>query len=148
VFAGATLVSSACFIEAPPPRQPPPPQFAQPPGAGPAAQGSSSVSGMLVDGDSRQPLPNRTVSLRGDPLKAMTGRDTITTTSDDRGVFTFRGIPTGDYALTSGQDAARVRVVAGQDAQVELAVYPPRPPPADHMIPKPYGAPPARRRLT
>lgn len=160
VFAGA----AACYTSPPPPQGPPPPPpdntvptdttgtgtFAQPPpdgGSSTTAQALGVIDGVARDGGMQAPIPHAMITLVGTGLQ-------LHTTADDRGRFAFHDLPAGQYQIVL-QDpggnprqpppARIVQLAAGGTEHVILN----KPPYVPDRGPccKPYGAPPARRRV-
>lgn len=147
VFASA----AGCYTSAPPPQdpQPPPPPpppvdtvqgdatFAKPP-PGPTATGTASIHGYVRSG--RNPISGVVVVLEnlegGAQQRAISGA---------AGEYEFTRLPPGRYgvALENG-DAMEVQLIANQRVQRDIAI--PVAEPYHHQA-KPYGAPPARRRV-
>ncbi len=143
VFAGLP----ACWMGNESPQRQTPPQpppvdekhvDGEPPGDG------AALSGVVTDNGTRMPLANAKVELRdGNGLVAAT-------TTDERGHYEFRSVAPGDYQLVtvlSTYDAggSTQQPVSVRDVPTLLDVAMPvyrRAPSA-----KPYGAPPARRRI-
>ena len=168
VFAGA----AACYTNPPatqnPPPPPPPPdgdvqqQQPPPPGDGFAkppdgdatttttttttttAPATGTISGVVRSGDTNAPLPNVRVNLGG---------QTTVTGSDGR--YEFKNVPPGQYEVElQGNGNPRqpppsvwVEVKAGATAQADIATYPQIRVRDRGPCCKPYGAPPARRRV-
>jgi hypothetical protein len=113
-----------------------------------AAQSTGTVTGVVTDMATKLPVLRQGVMLRaadGAVQSALT---------DERGRFTFRDLPAGDYTLewypgvanrTSQQPLPLAKkplvVTAGETAEANIAVLRP-----DIPVATPYGAPPARRR--
>jgi hypothetical protein len=161
VFASAVLIAPGCIVQNPPPpnyqqqqQQPPPPpppdyqqnqnpDFAHPPPdyVQPAA---GVVRGSVIDTNG-MPQANVRVELHG-------GTQPFVTVTDGNGLYSIAGVPEGPYTLVLDRGARRqVLAVAGKELIVNLSVAaaPVRTaPPYDRTnIPKPYGAPPARKRI-
>lgn len=96
-----------------------------------------------------KPAANSMLTLYGEPLRSITnGRDSINVQTSANGWFQLPNVPPGDYRLGMsglGKSQPRFVVRAGQATVVNLELVKPRPAPR-HMA-KPYGAPPARRRI-
>lgn len=159
VFAGA----AACYTNTPAPQQqitpppPPPPdataqtteqQFAQPPddAALATAAANGAIEGTVLAAN-KQPVNGLWLTLRG----PSGGEQRMQT--DVKGHYRFADLPPGNYEIEmpwNGNPRAApppyfVQVAAGQTTQRNLAVYTP---PVDRgPCCKPYGAPPARRRV-
>jgi hypothetical protein len=160
VFAGAaacyTNPAPAQHITTPPP---PPPadaavveqqqqqQFAQPPDDANTATATANgaIEGTLYDGN-HQPASGTLVcrGQYGGELRVQT---------DANGHYRFADLPPGNYEIETpwnGRPMAKppgrpVQVTAGQTAHADLTLYTP---PVDRgPCCKPYGAPPARRRI-
>ncbi len=144
VFAGLTACWSsndAAQPQTPPPRPPPDAQVVD---AEVASSSTAALSGVVTEAGTRTPIANVTVELRD-----ANGQVTATTTNE-RGAYELVTITPGDYQLVfryssydsvgSAQQPVSVRDVP---ARVDIAIPLLRRAP----IPKPYGAPPARRRI-
>lgn len=170
IFAGATL--TGCVV-APPPQQPPPPPpddhqqhrdhaYEPPPPPPPPPDGTfakppisaGTITGVVTGDANGLPISGTTVYARRG------GERPLTTQTDANGRYTFHAVPAGTYEITvmssrpsnpriGPPPPARGQVVVadGASAQLDLAIviYVQ---PVDHgPCCKPYGAPPARRRL-
>lgn len=157
VFAGAATLGAACYTNPPPPnyqQQPPPPPpydpnqgngdqgYAQPP------DGASMIFGTLTDG-SGVPLAGHTIELQ--PINSGAGPQHAVT--DAQGRYAFR-VPPGEYMVSTAPANPRempiqqvVRLAEGASAAANLVLYRSAPVYDRSNIPKPYGAPPARRRV-
>ena len=154
VFAGL----AACYTSAPapketaPPPPPPPPndtvveqqQFSDPP---PGPTDTGGIEGSVIDASSNAPHSHAVVWLQG-PDGQQQGR------ADANGKFRFDKLAPGNYVVWTNQPGGNPRqqpprvtvtVTAGQSANANLAVYPYVPDRGPCC--KPYGAPPARRRV-
>lgn len=142
VFAGLTACWSgndAAQRQAPPPPPPLPADAAVTPPSSTAA-----LSGIVTEAGTKTPIANVTVELRD-----ANGRVSATNT-DERGAYELVTVTPGDYQLVlryssydsagSAQQPVSVRDVPAR-VDVELPLIRRAP------IPKPYGAPPARRRI-
>lgn len=143
VFAGL----SACWTStSTAPSQPPPPPPADAAGSAverPPTDGQS-LAGKVVDARTRNPLSSVVVDLRDEH-----GRVAQTHT-DDVGRYRFDSIAQGNYQLvfsySTGVEVGTWQqpvVVGDRPAEVDIALQLLRRAPT----PKPYGAPPARRRV-
>jgi len=76
------------------------------------------------------------------------GTRSPSTTTDGNGYYRFDDIPAGEYEIRVSGSKHRVRIVVRPAQAVVLDVAQDEPPKVDtrHMA-KPYGAPPARRRV-
>jgi hypothetical protein len=140
-------------------QQPPPGDgFAKPPdgdatsgGNNTAGSGSATTTGTIVgntrDATTLSPVGNMTVSLQGQGMNQ-------STRSGPDGRFEFKNLPPGHYQvrLQGGNGNPRqappmrmVEVKAGAIVQADLEMYPYVPDRGPCC--KPYGAPPARRRV-
>lgn len=148
-------------VEAPPPPPPPPVDaggFAQPPpDASTATQqpvASGSLFGRVTVG------PNGRPHARGIVRLFAQGQKTRTTYTNADGEFVFEGVPEGVYELVVDQPRPnhprqsppppvfkKVQIAAGVRAEVDVAVQPPTVRIDRGPCCKPYGAPPARRRV-
>ena len=152
VFAGL----ASCYTTPPPQEvhQPPPPppderRQEQPPPdpdqqyAKPPITANGAIRGTVRD-DSGRLMPRFRLQLSG----------SRTTTTDANGVFTFDDLPPGRYQVEYGTPYGGRRgpeytdavVKAGEVSRVDIQLPPP-PPPDRGPCCKPYGAPPARRRI-
>lgn len=162
VFAGATL-AGACYTNPPAQQSPPPPpppddtrqvqqQDAPPPPDGTFAKppaGTSSIRGVVVDA-SGAPQMNVVVRLVG-KVPEQTAR------TDANGNYAFANVEPGTYQLAvpdpanGGQQVRTVTVQAGAVVTTNVQLSPPdwRQNRGRDNGPccKPYGAPPARRRV-
>lgn len=148
VFAGLT----ACWTGNPPAKQPPPTDDKQVVDKDITKQngdnqdtpaGPVSITGVVTDGGTRSPLANVAVELRD------ANGQVAATNTDDTGKYQFAEIAPGDYQLvfkygssSAAGSAQRPVAVRGVAERVDVALPLVRRAP----IPKPYGAPPARRR--
>lgn len=163
VFAGA----AACYTNAPPAQQintpppPPPPDntqtvetqqqdqhFAQPPDGTAPSTDTGSIDGAVVDAYSNQPIANAAVWLQNVDGKQEQAR------TDANGHFKFDNLAPGNYVVSTPNAGGNPRqapprravtVTAHQSTQVTLNVTPYVPDRGPCC--KPYGAPPARRRV-
>lgn len=166
VFAGA----AACYTSPPAPQGPPPPPppdqtatgettgggFAQPPPDGGAHGGDTqtappiaggTIDGVARDGGMQQPIPHAMISLIGTGIQQVVN-------ADEHGRFAFHGLPAGRYQIAlQGQtrnprQAPPTRVVTLVENGTEHIILnvPPYVPDRGPCC-KPYGAPPARRRV-
>jgi hypothetical protein len=154
VFAGL----AACYTSSPAPKEttpppPPPPDdtvqtqqdFAKPPDG---ATDTGSIEGSVVDAFSNQPIGNSVVWLQTPDGAQQQAR------ADASGRFRFDKLAPGNYVLWSnapggnprqGPQRHTVTVTASQSANATIAVQPYVPDRGPCC--KPYGAPPARRRV-
>lgn len=146
MFAGLTA-SAACWTgnDAAQRQTPPPPPVddmhvvdTRPPGTG------AALAGVVTEAGTKTPLANVTVELRD------ANGQIVATNTDARGSYEFPTVAPGDYQLVlkySSYDAAgstQQPVSVRADAtELDIALPVLRRAP----IPKPYGAPPARRRI-
>jgi hypothetical protein len=144
IFAGATIVGTACWTDAKTgpttpveDKKPVETKLTTPP--------PGTIRGVIRNGDNGAPLPGVSVMLR------IGGTDYFAT-SNQQGVYEFTNLPPGTYDVewASGDPRERpqaVRVTLGGDAGAlaDLKVF--FPPPDTGPCCKPYGAPPARRRI-
>lgn len=142
VFAGLT----ACWSgnDATQRQTPPPPPSDAAVAEVTPADSSASLSGVVTEAGTQIPVANVTVELRD------ADGQVAATNTDDRGAYELTSVAPGDYQLVlkystydavgSTQQAVSVREVPGR---VDIAL------PISHRAPvaKPYGAPPARRRI-
>jgi hypothetical protein len=138
-----------------PPVEPPPPVDSQPQDAGfskpPPGTSSGALEGRLFNRNTQR-------GIAGVPVTASpeSGGAQITTKTDANGNFAFANLPIGMYLVMlefyehprKGPLQSRVNVSAGSVARTEFNVTPYVPPSNPSNIPMPYGAPPARRRVT
>lgn len=154
VFSLAACSGGAQQTQVVQPPPPPPPsdaalpadttQFATPPPDDqPATAEVGVIEGAVVFG--RSPGVGLRVTLHG------TGIDRNTQTGPD-GSFTFTDVPVGQYKVTllpqhpsGSQQVRNVTVVAGMPVRVQYTIASPVPDRGPCC--KPYGAPPARRRI-
>jgi hypothetical protein len=115
----------------------------------PTATTNGVIRGRVLthDGDA---AGNRYITLWGEVFRGRPGStgDALTTVTDDKGAFGFNDIPPGEYRMAVAGKKKQRTVVVRAGKAVVLEVDLDEPPPIDtrHMA-KPYGAPPARRRL-
>lgn len=139
----AVFVSAVgCSRTAPPPAQPPPVEqrFAVPP-----ASGTASVHGTVRRGGA--PAIGITVTL--EPLGATLRSETRT---DDNGAYVFHDVPEGRYRVSPVTSGRRPSPHADLDLTANTRLeqnfeLPAVDPVEYHHEAKPYGAPPARRRV-
>ena len=175
VFAGATL--AGCYTSASTPQPPPPDDHhehevvVQPPpppvDAGPFSQPPPDASTTVQQPVASNELRGRvTVAPDGHPLVRhevrlfAQGQQARTTHTDRSGEYVFQGLPAGTYNLVVDQlppnnprqsprppIRRQVHVADGASARADVTVH--APPPVIDRGPccKPYGAPPARRRV-
>ncbi|MBV8758229.1 MAG: carboxypeptidase regulatory-like domain-containing protein [Deltaproteobacteria bacterium] len=108
---------------------------------------TGAIDGTVMDSTSGQPVAGAQVSLDGKQV----------TTTDYNGHYKFAGVAAGTHTITvathgnrahgGGAYASANVVVHGGLARADIAVVLPQPTFDPNSIPKPYGAPPARRRL-
>jgi hypothetical protein len=65
-----------------------------------STSGTGAMSGVVVDGTTGEPVPGAVVAISSDQETSTNQRRLVT---DDRGRFTFSGLPPGSYALTADQ---------------------------------------------
>lgn len=142
VFAGL----AGCYTSNPPPPQNPPPPppdqqqtFAQPPTS------SGVITGVVTNGN--VPASGMRIFVEGGNLQ-----QPIMTTTDPNGRYQVGNLAPGSYRVTFGQSnhprqrpPQRTVNVADGSVQVDMAIA--TPPYDQSNVPKPYGAPPARRRI-
>jgi hypothetical protein len=156
VFASAATLAG-CYTSSTTQGPPPPPpdpnggvyepdpgdaRFAKPP-----QSDRGAISGVLKNPDGRTPAANHPITLHG-------GNEHRDTTTDARGAYAFGDLPPGSYTITfqpsyhprQAPAMAQVEVIAGTNTRVDFALHP-VPPPDRGPCCKPYGAPPARRRI-
>ena len=142
VFAGL----AGCYTSNPPPQNPPPPPpdqqqtFAQPPAS------SGVITGVVTDGSA--PRPGVAIRVEGGGLQ-----QPIETRTDGNGRYQVGNLAPGTYRVTFGQanhprqrPPQRTVQVADGSVQVDVTIAP-QPVYDPSNVPKPYGAPPARRRI-
>lgn len=151
VFAGLTACWSSSSST---PTQPPTPGSASPPDAQTADAPSSDIvtrpgtagvlEGVVRDKNTNIPIESATVQLRDQNGLV------VATNTDERGAYRFEGVAPGDYQLVvqfhttqSGGSAQYPVTVFPTGSRVDVALPTYRAAP----LPKPYGAPPARRRI-
>jgi len=150
VFAGATACATTTATKAPPPPPPVEYPFALPPAP---SEGQGTISGVVRESGHRR-ASVRIVAHNGESQ-----RETIT---NDKGEYRFLDLPPGAWTVTPEpgyrghrpqdgmvmQMGVRVDLAANGNVQQDLTVMPP---PAYERDTgpccKPYGAPPARRRI-
>ncbi len=145
VFAGATaLAGTACWTDAKTPRTTPI-EDKKPVETKLAAPPPGTIRGVIRNGANGAPLPgvSVTIEMDGGPRYA---------TSNQQGIYEFTGLPPGSYEVEwhSGnprESPQLTEVTLGQDAGAiaDINVYFPEPDTGPCC--KPYGAPPARRRI-
>ena len=148
MFAGATLAGSACWTDTPAPRTTPVETNRKNEWAAKHDElAPGTIRGTLRNGANGQPLPGFPVTLR-----SRDGQTTQQAMSDQYGAFVFTGLLPGEYILmhqpnNPRQSASEIQVTLSVDAgqRVDLPIY--LPPPDTGPCCKPYGAPPARRRI-
>lgn len=143
MFAGATLANAGCWTSAPPPRTTPV-EHVEPVHVKPALP-AGTIRGLVHDG-SGTALSGYTVYLQWP-----TG-ETRATTSDERGEYVFGGLPAGAYVVEYRTGDPRqppatipIDLSADRGERRDLEIY--FVPVPDTACCKPYGAPPARRRI-
>ena len=165
VFAASAVIAApACVVNSPPPQyqyqqQPPPPpndpppgdpppddsqrNFAQPPPDHvrhpPPAIADAVIRGRVTNADTGAPWPNAPIELHGGPQP-------VRTTTDRNGAYVLTGLPAGQYTIVVGVGARAQRAIQviqsrEQIVDVDVPTY------VRREMPKPYGAPPARRRI-
>ncbi|HEU4610710.1 MAG TPA: carboxypeptidase-like regulatory domain-containing protein [Kofleriaceae bacterium] len=143
VFAGATLATTGCWTSAPPPRTTPVEHVEAVHADSPLPVGT--IRGVVRDSGGTL-LSGYTVYLR------WPSGETRATTSNANGEYVFGGLPPGRYAVEyrtgdPRQPPASLPVElttdtgARRDLEIFFVPYP------DTACCKPYGAPPARRRI-
>jgi hypothetical protein len=113
----------------------------------PAAAANGAVKGHVVRHDGRPVAAY--VTLYGQALRSVTGgSDSMSVSAAGDGSFSFANVPPGHYRISvSGLgDSPELDVRAGSAAVIDLELDKPKPVDTRHMA-KPYGAPPARRRV-
>jgi len=154
VFAGLSACWTSTKGPADPPPPPPPPQTvpadaavaqADEPPTPDAAANAPILGGVILDKFAKTPLASATVELHDAKGKV------ASVNADGSGRYAFADLVAGDYQLVVryntnyGVGSAQVPVsVRDRPQQVDVPVPVTRRAP----IPKPYGAPPARRRIT
>ena len=108
---------------------------------------TGAIDGTVIDQTSGQPVAGAQVSLDGKQV----------TTTDYNGHYKFSGVAAGNHTVTvathgnrahgGGAYAALNVTVHSGLARADIQVVLPQPTFDPNSIPKPYGAPPARRRL-
>jgi hypothetical protein len=173
VFASAVLVAPACVVNDPPPpqyvQQPPPPDDPRnnrppnDPPNGPPPYESHDFAKPPPD-DQRPPPPydrpppppvanavvRGRITMNGNPLAGAQislhgGPSPVTVTTDADGWYSAR-VPEGEYQMHVGAGGGAhrtIRAEAGREVLINVAVAPY----ARQNNAKPYGAPPARRRI-
>lgn len=134
IFAGAVTVASACggsvHYE-----------------SLPAAVANGEVRGHVLRHDGT-PARGAFVNLYSEALRATAGRDSISVQVGPDGRFAFPDVPPGRYriAVSGLGESPKFEVRAREAAVVKLELDKPKPVDPRQMA-KPYGAPPARRRI-
>jgi protocatechuate 3,4-dioxygenase beta subunit len=143
VFAGATLATTGCWTSAPPPRTTPV-EHVEAVHAEPRLP-AGTIRGLVHDG-SGTPLSGYNVYLK------WPSGETRATTSNANGEYVFGGLPPGAYTVEyrtgdPRQPPASISIELSADTgvrhdlEINFVPYP------DTACCKPYGAPPARRRI-
>jgi len=143
VFAGATL-AGACWTSSSAPRETPIEHELVETKPSPPTPGT--IRGVVRNGANGQPLPGFTIILQLDSGEIRYA------TSDQQGVYTFVNVAPGTYALSYQTNTRQGLAVSGQvtlgaDAGAQQDVSVTFPEPDRGPCCKPYGAPPARRRI-
>jgi hypothetical protein len=144
IFAGATLAGTACWTEAKT-ASTTPIEHKQLDGK-PATPPPGTIRGLLLNAETGQPLAGLSlvIFLRdGNPVYA---------TSNDKGEYEFAKLPPGEYTVEYPSDDDReppqgIKVRLGESAGAYADVKVLLPQPDRGPCCKPYGAPPARRRI-
>lgn len=163
VFASAVLIAPSCIVQTPPPnyqQQPPPPPYdpqqVPPPPEDPQGQ-PPEFSQPPPD---RQPAPagrvhGRVIDTNGVPevgaiVELVAGSGRFRAITDGAGMYVITNVPAGQYTImVNGVRDRLIEAAAGEDRVVDVGTYqaPVQRRPYDRSnIPKPYGAPPARKR--
>jgi hypothetical protein len=172
VFASAALVAPACVVNDPPPQYPyqqqpppnyqqqqPPPNYQQPPP--PDYQQQPPDYAQPPPNDQQPPPPVATAGIHvvvryanGQPYVGpveLHGTTSHTGSTNANGELVLRNLPPGTYTvvMNDGNGGARMTVElhGNQIKRVSLTAPIPSPRVPDYHHPKPYGAPPARKRV-
>jgi len=143
IFAGATVASACWTSSSSGPRDTTVEHKTVEPKAGPIPPGT--IRGVVRDGNGAY-MPNFPVTLQSE------SGTSLHATSDQHGEFEFRGVEPGNYTVYYQPNNPRqspamtaVTLHPEQGERADLVVYPA--PPDRGPCCKPYGAPPARRRI-
>jgi hypothetical protein len=144
IFAGATLAGSACWTDAKT-ASTTPIEHKQVDGK-PSTPGPGTIRGVLRSADNGQPLPGLSVTI------TLADGNTIYATSNDKGEYEFTKLPPGEYVVEYPSENPRqppqgIRVTLPEGAGVYADIKVLLPQPDRGPCCKPYGAPPARRRI-
>ena len=120
----------------------------------PTVHGTTATTGQVTGRALRHdgsPAVGAFVTLYGEVFRnhpSSRGLDAISMETDRTGTFRLDDVPPGDYrcALSGRGRQLKITVRAGEAVVVELTQDKPSPMPVRHVA-KPYGAPPARRRI-
>lgn len=146
VFAGATL-AGACWTSSSPQQTTPIEEKQGPVEAKPSAVAPGEIRGVVRNGASGAALAGFRVLLRSNETGA--SQQGLT---DQNGEYVFSGLPAGSYVVSyqpnhprQGPTEVSVTLAADAGQRADIAVYFPEPDRGPCC--KPYGAPPARRRI-
>jgi hypothetical protein len=162
VFASAVLIAPGCLVQSNPPpnyqQQLPPPPPAPPPDD---PQGHHTEFSQPPPDQDPRPAPTgrvhgRVLDTNGTPqvrtlVELVAGAQRFQAITGEDGRYSIVGVPAGQYTIVVGGTRNRViETAAGEDRIVDVGISAPpeRIRPYDRSnIPKPYGAPPARKRV-
>jgi hypothetical protein len=144
VFAGATLAGTACWTDANTPRTTPIEHKTV--DAKPTPPPPGTIRGVIRNAGTGEPLPGMSLMI------ALRDGNTVYATSNQQGQYEFTNLPPGEYLVEYelGNPRERphgIKVTLGGDAGTLADVRVVLPAPDRGPCCKPYGAPPARRRL-
>lgn len=108
---------------------------------------TGAVKGQVLRHDG-EPLSNASITLYSEQLRTNAdGRDSISTQLNAKGEFRVENLPPGDYrlGLSALSGSPRFTVRLGQVTVLSIELDKPKRDP--RPMAKPYGAPPARRRI-
>jgi hypothetical protein len=143
VFAGATLASTACWTDA---KTPTTPIDHKQSDAKPTTPPPGTIRGVIRNAETGEALAGMSLMIR------LSDDNTIYATSNDKGEYEFNKLPPGKYLVEYELGNPRERphgvsVTLGEDTGVTANVTVLFPAPDRGPCCKPYGAPPARRRV-
>jgi hypothetical protein len=143
VFAGATIAGTACWTDAKTPTTTPI-EHKQVDGT-PATPPPGTIRGVIRSSETGEPLPGLSLTIR------INDSEPIYATSNQAGEYEFTKLPPGEYTIEyergDRQPPQGIKVKLGADAGTLADVRVLLPQPDRGPCCKPYGAPPARRRV-